>query len=116
MKEATSRALNRLAKWRVMLTGWHMGTRAKGDPAGDSYRDLMEFRLMIRVEVSAITRILVDKGLMTEAEFEDAVVVDAALLDEALASQFPGVRSNDEGLVMNPAEINRAGWMRNWLP
>lgn len=28
------RALNRLAKWRQILTGW-LGTRFKGDPQGD---------------------------------------------------------------------------------
>lgn len=116
MKEAAYRALNRLAKWRTILTGWQLGTRPKGDPEGDAVRDLQEFRLLIRVEVSSLTRILISKGIMTEDEWYEAVEYDALLLDEAMAQRFPGVRSTDDGLTMNPAEINRAGWMRGWKP
>lgn len=114
MRRETFRALNKLAKWRTLLTGWHMGTRPKGDAASDSYRDLQEFRLILRVEVSALTRLLIDKGVFTEDEFDRAMEMDARLLDQALADKFPGVTATEEGLQLNPAEINQAGWMKGW--
>lgn len=114
MKEATYRALNRLAKWRSLLTGWQVGTRPLGDAESDAIRDMQEFRLLIRVEVSSLARVLVAKGIMTEDEFDEAMEYDALLLDEAMTRRFPGMKSSDEGLVMNPAEVNRAGWMKGW--
>jgi len=114
MKEATWRAFNRLAKWRMLLTGWQLGTRVKGDLEGDAVRDMQEFRLIARVELSALTRVLIAKEVMTEDEWDEACEVDALLLDEAMARRFPGMKSFEQGLVMDPAEINRAGWMKDW--
>lgn len=116
MKAATLKALNRLAKWRGLLVGWQLGTRPLGDPEMEAVRDLQEFRLMIRVEVSSLARILVSKGIMTEDEFDEALEYDALLLDDALERRFPGVKSAEHGLTLDPQEINRAGWMKGWKP
>ena len=43
------RMFNRLCKWRTVLTGWQLGTRAKGDPEGDAVRDHREVTLLLRV-------------------------------------------------------------------
>ena len=56
MSAATDRAfeaLNRVAKWRTVFTGWQIGTRPKGDPECDAIRDASEARILLRVEVSA---------------------------------------------------------------
>lgn len=40
--ERTMNALNILTKWRVLFTGWQLGTRPKGDPEGDAVREHRE--------------------------------------------------------------------------
>lgn len=64
----TRQALERLAKWRVLFAGWQLGTRSKGDPEADAVRDLQEARLMLRTEVTALTGLLLTKGVITEQE------------------------------------------------
>jgi hypothetical protein len=51
-------ALNRVAKWRGLFAGWQLGTRPKGDPECDAVRDHREITILLRVEASALTRLL----------------------------------------------------------
>jgi len=112
-REAMNQALNRVAKWRMLLTGWQLGTRPKGDPEGDAVRDHREATLMLRVDVTALTHLLISKGLVTEEEYFDAVVLAAQDLDDVYSKRFPGVRTTDDGLVMDQRV---AEWMENWRP
>lgn len=107
-------ALNRLAKWRVLLTGWQLGTRAKGDPEGDAVRDHREATLLLRVEVSALVQLLTDKGIFTNEDWSEALIVEAHALEHMLERKFPGVTANDDGLNI---DLERAmPWMKGWKP
>jgi hypothetical protein len=108
------RALNRLAKWRSLLAGWQLGTKPDTDPETQAVRDLQEARLLMRAEVTALTGLLLQKGVFTEDEFTEQVGVEAVELDQAFSRRFPGVESSDHGLKLDPVEVNRAGWMKGW--
>jgi hypothetical protein len=107
-------ALNRVAKWRTLLTGWQLGTRPKGDPESGAVRDHREVTILLRVEGSALVNLLVAKGLITAQEWDVALTQEANLLSAAFERRFPGVTATDDGLVMNPRKIEAAGWMKGW--
>lgn len=83
-------ALNRLAKWRTVLAGWQLGTRAKGDPECDAVRDHREATLLLRVEVTALSQLLISKGVFTEQEWNEQIAAEAAYYSTALEKRFPG--------------------------
>lgn len=60
--------LNRLCKWRSILAGWQLGTRADTDPECQAVRDHREVTLLLRAEVNALTQLLVCGGVFTEEE------------------------------------------------
>lgn len=106
-------ALNRLAKWRTLLAGWQLGTRPKGDPECDAVRDHREVTLLLRAEVTALTGLLIDKGVFTAEEFAGRVGLEADLLSSVLADRFPGVTATDNGLIMDARVVE---WMSRWRP
>lgn len=110
------KALNRLTKWRNVFVGWQLGTREKGDPEGDAVRDHRELSMILRVEVTALTRLMLDKGVFTEEEFDAALAQEADLLNADFARRFPGIEATDEGLAMDPIVMQRAGTMKGWRP
>jgi hypothetical protein len=107
-------ALNKVAKIRTLLTGWQLGTRPKGDPEGDAVRDHREQSLLLRVEMTAVVALLIEKGVFTLDEFYGKVAdeADQAVLD--YQDKFPGVTITDHGLTMDPSRI--AAWMKTWKP
>jgi hypothetical protein len=109
-------ALNRLAKWRSVFAGWQLGTRPKGDPEGDAVRDHREATIMLRAEVSAITALLVQKGLITAQEWENALAAEAEMLSADYEKRFPGMKASDSGIVMDLGRIREAGTMEGWKP
>ena len=112
MKDAI-RALNRVAKWRTMYAGWQLGTRLKGDPECDAVRDAAEARILLRVEVSALARLLVDAGVFTEEQWNDQLAVEADALNAMLAKKWPGVTATDFGLTFT---AEAAESMKGWRP
>jgi len=102
MNIRTGRALNRVAKWRAWFAGWQLGTRPKGDPECDAVRDHREVTIMLRAEVNALTGILIEKGVFTAEEYEDALIKEAALLEEDFERSYPGVTATEVGLQMTP--------------
>ena len=110
------RALNRLAKWRNILAGWQLGTRAKGDPECDAVRDIRELLLIMRAEQNAIVQLLIGKAVCTEAEWERTLEHEANLLNEAMASRFPGFKATDVGLEMQNPEASETMKRYNFKP
>lgn len=109
-------ALNRLAKWRTLFTGWQLGTRSDSDPEARAVKDHHEVTLLLRAEVSALVTLLVTKKVFTASEWETALTTEAMLLDQDLEKRFPGVESTPHGLVFDLARIKEAGWMQGWKP
>lgn len=106
------RALNRLAKWRTLFTGWQLGTRAKGDPEADAVRDHREATIILRAEVSALAAVLLDTGVIDHAAWLEALEREADLLSMAYEAKFPGVTASDNGLTMDPTRTS--AWMKGW--
>jgi hypothetical protein len=92
------KALNRLAKWRTILTGWQLGTRAKGDPVSDAVRDHREVTLLLRAEVSGLAALLIEKGIFTADEWDHQMTIEAAHLEGHLETMFPGAKAADDGM------------------
>jgi hypothetical protein len=100
------RALNRLCKWRTFFAGWQLGTRPPGDPECAAVRDQVDARLILRVEVNALTALLIQKGIFTEEEWDRAVETEAKALNRMLEDRYPGVRATDIGLeISNPEGV-----------
>jgi hypothetical protein len=93
-------ALQQLCKWRTVLAGWHMGSGFVDTPGVSAMRDLMDKWLIMRAENNAIMRLLLDKGIMTPADFQKQLEEEAVHLDEDMAQMFPGFRSSQEGIVV----------------
>jgi hypothetical protein len=103
--------LNRLAKWRAVFAGWQLGTRRKGDPECDAVRDHREATIMQRAEMSALTQILIDKGLFTVEDFKAQLDIEAELLCEQYEKSFPGFKATDDGITITaPAAQTMRGW------
>jgi hypothetical protein len=112
-RDRGDRALNILAKWRVLLTGWQLGTRPKGDPEGDAVRDHREATLLLRAELNAVIALLLEKGMCTEDDLWVAVERSAADLSAGLEERFPGVTAHEYGLTFDRRTLP---WMKGWKP
>jgi hypothetical protein len=113
---STRLALEKLTKWRAHFAGWQLGTRAKGDPESDAVRDHREVTILLRAEVSALTGLLIRKGVITAEEFDGALRFEANTLEHAYQRRWPGVAATADGLSYDLGEIRRAGWMEGWMP
>lgn len=113
-RDRTMRALNILTKWRVLFTGWQLGTRPKGEPEGDAVRDHREVTILLRAEASAMSRLLIKKGLVTEEEWLRTLEDEAVALNESYAERFPGIIANETGLTLTLPQA--AETMRGWKP
>ena len=91
-------ALNKLGKWRSILCGWFMGTRSDKDEQAKAYKDLIERSLIMRAELTGLTRLLVGKGLIEEWELLHWVAEEAAELEKMLEKQFPGYKASALGM------------------
>jgi hypothetical protein len=107
-------ALNRLCKWRMVFASWQLGTRPKGDPECDAVRDHRELSIILRNELNALTRLLIEKGVFTAQERDAAVEAEAELLNKDYQRRFPGFRATDIGMDINTAIA--ADTMRGWKP
>lgn len=114
VQQETFRKMNRLAKWRSVFAGWQLGTRADTDPECQAVRDHREATLLQRVELTALTGLLLKKGVLTEEEIYAAFGVEADLLNQDLANRFPGFTATDHGMDVDPATA--AQTMKGWKP
>jgi hypothetical protein len=111
--QPTRGAMERLGKLRVLLAGWQLGTRPKGDPESDAVRDHREATLILRAEVTALTGLLIAKGIVTEDEIGAAFEDEAERLIAAYERRFPGVTVTDYGLKLDKRV---QAWMKGWKP
>ena len=107
-------ALNRVTKWRTIFAGWQLGTRPKGDPECDAVRDHREVTILLRVEMTALTKVLLDKGLLTLEDWQQAVIDEAELLSKDYEAKFPGCKATDDGIQMDVKQAYET--MKHWRP
>jgi len=110
--EVYERTLNRLAKWRSVFAGWQLGTRSKEDPECQAIRDHREASIILRVEMSAVSRLLLEKGVFTLEEFMEVQIKEAEELNKMLEKRFPGITSTDDGIEYDLPKA--AQTMRGW--
>lgn len=108
------RTLNRVTKWRGIFTGWQLGTRSNDDPEAQAVRDHREATILLRIEVSALARLMIDKGVFTLDEFHTQLIEEAEYLDKAYAEKFPGMKSTDHGISMDVTRARET--MKGWKP
>lgn len=102
-RERMVAALNRLAKWRSFFASWQFGTRCLDDAEANAVRDHREATLFLRAEVTALLSVLLNKGLITLDEFNEALAHEATLLCRTYEQRFPGFKATDLGLDINVA-------------
>lgn len=112
--EICFRALNRLAKWRTVFVGWQLGTRAKGDPEAEAVKDHREITILMRAELSAFGSLLIQKGIVTEEQLQQQLIIEADTLCKAYERKFPGAKATDIGIDISPAIW--ADTTRGWRP
>lgn len=113
LEEKCFSALNRITKWRTVFAGWQLGTRSKSDPECQAVKDHRELSILTRLEISAFTKLLVQKGIITVEEFQEAMIEEADLLEKDYERKFPGIKAADDGITYDRRAIET---MRNWKP
>jgi hypothetical protein len=108
--------LERLCKWRTVFAGWQLGTRPKGDPEADAVRDHREVTILLRAEVTALTGLLIRKGIFTAEEFGAAIGDEAELLNADYERRFPGITTSALGVHLNAPVMQEHGTMKGWRP
>lgn len=95
-------ALNRLTKWRWVFAMWQTGS---DDLSAENMaiRDHRELSIMLRAECSALLKILLDKGIVTQEEHAQVLLEEADFLSKSYEKKFPGFKAVDEGLDINTA-------------
>lgn len=106
--------LNRLAKWRMILAGWQLGTRPKEDPECQAVRDHRESTLIQRAELSALTNILIMKGVFTLDDYKAQLEMEAEMLCSMMSQRFPGFEATDNGMKLDPKLATQT--MKGWKP
>lgn len=107
--------LNKLCKWRSVFAGWQLGTRSNEDPECQAIRDHRDLTMLLRAEVSALTALMVKKGVFTADEFRAQLDTEAYLLDQMYEQKFPGWQSTEHGMAI--VDIQKAReTMKGWKP
>lgn len=113
LEERCYNALNRLTKWRSVFAGWQLGTRIDTDPECKAVKDHREVTILLRVEVTALIKILIDKGVMTLEDFQKAMIEEAELLNKDYERKFPGMTATDIGIRYDK---RAAETIKDWRP
>jgi hypothetical protein len=107
-------ALNVLTKWRTVFAGWQLGTRPKGDPECDAVRDHRELSLLLRAEMTAMTGLLMEKGVITQQDYQQALLGEAQQLNTDMAARFPGFTANEDGITVDVELAKKT--TKDWKP
>lgn len=96
-------ALERLCRWRTVLTAWQLGTQptAKQDHTFEAVRDHREITLNLRAEMDTLCVLMVKKGIFTQSEFMEELERQAERLDKVHEQRYPGFKMTDEGIDIN---------------
>lgn len=97
-------ALEKLAKWRKFFASWQVGTVPAADGRYKAVADHRELSILMRAEMTAVTGLLVRKGIFTQEQFADALERAAKQLDHDYEESYPGWRSLPDGLSMKLPE------------
>lgn len=97
-------ALDKLCKWRKFFASWQLGTTTADDSEYKAVANHRELSILLRAEQSALTGLLVRKGVFTQEEFQAALEAEAKMLDHDYEERYPGWRSTPHGMHMKMPE------------
>jgi len=97
-------ALDKLAKWRKFFASWQLGSRPDSDGECKAVKNHRELSILMRAELSALTGLMIRKGVFTAEEWSAALEAEAKALDRDYEKSFPGWRSTPDGLSMKLPE------------
>lgn len=107
-------AANILAKWRRFFANWQLGAVHEGSERYYAVANLHERTMLTRAEVSGITKILLDKGIVTQEELAEVMIDEYLYLSDGYAEQYPGFSAFDFGLNINLPEAKET--LKKWEP
>jgi len=96
--------------------GWMIGTKAADAPGVKAYRDRADAVLMLRVEVNALTALLIAKGVFTLDEFMAQIVTECEHKQRELEAMFPGYKATDVGISIDPKIAAETNWRMGFPP
>ena len=96
--------LEKLCKWRKFFASWQLGTRPADDGEYKAVAHHRELSILLRAEQSALTGLLIRKGIFTQEDFQEALLREAKQLDHDYEESFPGFRTVSDGLHMKMPE------------
>lgn len=99
-----ARVLNKLCKWRKFFASWQLGSRSDTDGECRAVIHHRELSILLRAELTALTTLLIAKGVFTSEELTRAVIAEAKRLDHDYEESYPGWRSTDAGMSMKLPE------------
>ena len=102
--QQTFLALNKLAKWRKFYASWQLGTRPDNSGEYHAVAHLHELHIILRAELNALTKLMVEKGVFTGEEFDAALLAEAGQLDADYEKTYPGFSTSQDGLHMKMPE------------
>lgn len=100
LRDKVSAVLNRVTKWRAIFAGWQLGTRPKNDGECRAVKNHREITMLTRIELNAVSVLLIKKGLITQKELLEETALEAEHYERVLQEQFPGLRATDDGMSM----------------
>jgi hypothetical protein len=105
MSDQSLRAtLEKLCKWRKFFASWQLGSTSAADGEYKAVAHHRELSILLRAELSALTGLLLRKGVFTQQEWQDALEAEAKRLDHDYEENYPGWRSTPDGLSMKMPE------------
>jgi hypothetical protein len=57
-----------------------------------------ELSILLRAEVSALTGLLIEKGVFTAREFTEAMIIECQQLMSDYEQTYPGIKAEEDGL------------------
>lgn len=112
LKRALSASLNRLTKWRSVLASWQLGTRSTDDPECRAVKEHREATILLRAELNAVIFLLLNKKIISDEDYDAALLGAADRLNADYQAFFPGFKATETGMDMNMAiaRDTMAGW------
>jgi hypothetical protein len=104
LASVSSAVTNRLCKWRAFFASWQLGTRGEQDGEVRALRHHRETTILLRAEMTALTGLLIEKGVFTAREFTEAMILEAQMLARDYEQSYPGWSAEDDGMEMKLPE------------
>lgn len=79
--------------------------------------DLLERCYFMRAEINALTKVLIDKGVLTTSDLQKAMDEEMAMYFKEVAAQFPEIEFGDKGFtIKDMAALQARSKKENWPP